>query len=132
MPAGTISQTTRGVFQLGDEFVGGRRADRALAHERRDRVGRNVAHHAFVPRRHEATNHVRSHAAEPDHAHLHSILRSGVRGSPHPATVRDSCRYATHRIAPGVERKRLMRKDGTGPFRGIDPFAREAQPSKQS
>ena len=70
-PAGTITQAARGVLELGDEVVERVGAGRALARERRDRVGVDVVDDALVAVAHQPAHDVRAHPAESDHSELH-------------------------------------------------------------
>ena len=70
-PAGTITQAARGALQLGDEVVERVGAGRALAGQRRDRVGVDVVDDALVAVAHQPADDVGAHPPESDHAELH-------------------------------------------------------------
>ena len=60
-----------GGSEPGDELVERRRPSRALPAEPGDRLGAAVVHHAGMAGAHQPPHHVRTHAAETDHAELH-------------------------------------------------------------
>ena len=99
-PAGTITQAARGLLELGDEVLERVGAGRALAGERRDRVGVDVVDDALVAVAHQPADEVRAHPPEADHAELHGPdtkrdarcrLVSGSDGDRgrHPRDLRD-------------------------------------------
>ena len=66
-PAGTITQTARGLLELGDEVVERVGAGRALAGQLLDRVGVDVVDDALVAVAHQPADEVGAHPAESDH-----------------------------------------------------------------
>ena len=80
-PAGTITQTARGLDELGDEVVERVGAGRPLAGERGDGVRVDVEDDALVAVAHQAPHEVRSHPSESDHSELHGphTKRAGPR-----------------------------------------------------
>ena len=79
-PAGTITHAARGLVELGDEVVERVGAGRALAGERRDRVGVDVEDDALVAVAHQPPDEVRAHPSESDHPKLHGPDTKRDRG----------------------------------------------------
>jgi hypothetical protein len=64
------------------QFLERRRTAGSRMHDLRDRLGMRVVTHAGMPAPGEAPHHVRAHAPESDHAHLHAwkLLARAARG----------------------------------------------------
>ena len=67
-PAGTISQTARGLASFSTNSAQRCGADGVFLEQRGNRICRAVEDDAFVAALQKAAHHVGSHPAEPDHS----------------------------------------------------------------
>ena len=98
--AGTITHAARGFSSFATKSSSDGGAGRALALERRHRVGADVVDDALVPVAHQAAHDVRAHPAEADHAKLRHrlLLRYSLRS-------RDLAVAADQRVGRAVVRR---------------------------